>query len=449
MLVVPCARRPVAGRADAGLRHRRPAALEGDAAGRPPGPAPATARAAWRCWPLARMSNRLRAASRSSAGTPMAHRAAKWPEGARRWPHAWPSATSRPDIRPGQTAPGPQPYDGVLLSNGVLAAPPKPTTCASTCARVYRGGLQQPSAPGRTGPSAVDGRAGVDADPSMSRSRVDDCNWRAAPALPRALPSSSRSAWTRFTRDAGRLPGERADRPSAVDDRRFRELTVYANSARATLHQRGVIYSGSDDDGAEPARCHGCAPIWPPAPNWPATVTPPGRLLPTLALHGIDDPVAFVKEMEPLPRHRHRGRAAERLAQAWPPAMPVTNYPVGCGLCQRRSTRCWTGAGGGARPDGAALEQRCHALPSTESAPGLAASWRATSPPRWKWCRCAPAVAAGVSAAGRHPPAPGIRPRRSVTTRLPGAEDRDQARNDDQRPDDLAQISLQGRLPNR
>lgn len=267
-----------------------------------------------------------------------------------------------PDIRPGQTAPGPQPYDGVLLSSGVLAGATRAYDVRVDLRAVYQAVCNNHPRPDEP---VYPLWMGMPPESTLTRldvaQRVDDCTGVQRPRAERSAEQQKRlDTLTRVLRlPEGALIGH-----LQWATWHFRELTVRKLGARNPFTNEGVIYSGSDDDAALNRRVPRLRADLAARAELARDGDPTGRLLlPTLALHGIDDPVAFV-EMESRFRDTvTEAGAAERLAQAYTRDAGHEYLSDAAYVSAVDALLDW--AGGGARPDGAALEQRCRALPST------------------------------------------------------------------------------------
>ncbi|MFM2341293.1 MAG: hypothetical protein RLZZ592_946 [Pseudomonadota bacterium] len=266
-----------------------------------------------------------------------------------------------PDFRPGQTTPGARPYDGVLLTNGVLAGATRAYDARVDLRTVYQAVCANHPRPDEPSYPLW---MGLPPESTLTRldiaQRVDECTGVQRPAAARSATQQQRlDTLTRVLR----LP------ESALIDHlqwatwHFRELTMHKLAARNPFTNAGVLYSGSDDDEALNRR----VPRLTPDPAARAELArdgdPTGGLLvPTLTLHGIDDPTAFVEMESHFRSTVDEAGAAEMLTQAYTRDSDHEYLSDAAYVSAIDALLAWSA--GGPRPQAADLDRRCRALPA-------------------------------------------------------------------------------------
>ncbi|MFM2052541.1 MAG: hypothetical protein RL456_578 [Pseudomonadota bacterium] len=266
-----------------------------------------------------------------------------------------------PDVRPGQAAPGGKPYDAVLLTSGVLAGATRAYDVRLDLRVVYQALCGNHPRPDETPyPSWM----GLPLESRLTREalaeRVDECTGVRRPAAERTAAQQRRlDQLVRVLR----LPASSLVDHLAWATWHFQELSMRRLKGRSALGNEGVRYTGSDDDDDLNRRVERIRADPAARAELARDGDPTGALLlPTLTLHGIDDPVAFVEMTREFRDLVADAGASDRLAQAWTTDATHSYFTDAAYVTAIDALVEWVTQG--RRPDPASLAQRCRALPA-------------------------------------------------------------------------------------
>jgi hypothetical protein len=266
-----------------------------------------------------------------------------------------------PDIDPRRTSPGPRPYDGVLLTSGVLAGGTRAYDVRLDLRVVYQALCHNHPTPGD---SAYPLWMGLPPETKLSRvelaERADAClGVQRKPAERSAAQQQRLATLTRVLK----LPEQEILPHLQWATWHFQDITLRKLKGRNPFGNEGVQYAGSPDDvalnrdvlryRADPAALAELA----------RDTDPTGRLLlPTLTLHGIDDMTAFVEMESHFRDNVVESGAADQLVQVYT-ADHAHSYTSDAQYVSAVGALLdWVDHG--QKPDAAALSQRCKALPA-------------------------------------------------------------------------------------
>ncbi|MEX8492730.1 hypothetical protein [Sphaerotilus sp.] len=266
-----------------------------------------------------------------------------------------------PDIDPHRTTPGPRPYDGVLLTSGVLAGGTRAYDLRLDLRVVYQALCHNHPKPED---SAYPLWMGLPPETRLTRvelaERVDAClGVQRKPAERSAAQQQRLSTLTRVVK----LPEQEILPHLQWATWHFQDITLRKLKGRNPFGNEGVHYIGSPDDAAlnrdvlryraDPAALAELA----------SDTDPTGRLLlPTLTLHGIDDMTAFV-EMESFFRDNvTEAGAADQLVQIFTADHEHSYSSDAQYVSAVGALLDWVDKG--SKPDAASLSQRCKGLPA-------------------------------------------------------------------------------------
>ena len=264
-----------------------------------------------------------------------------------------------PDIDPRRTTPGPQPYDGVLLTSGVLAGGTRSYDVRLDLRVVYQALCNNHPKPDE---SPYPLWMGLPPETKLTRvelaERVDAC--LGVQRKPTERSAAQQQRLTTLTRVV-KLPEEEVLPHLQWATWHFQDITLRKLKGRNPFGNEGVQYAGSPDDAAlnrdvlryraDPAALAELA----------RDTDPTGRLLlPTLTLHGIDDMTAFVELESHFRDNVTESGAADRLVQVYT-ADHAHSYSSDAHYVSAVGALLdWVDKGD--KPEAASLEQRCKAL---------------------------------------------------------------------------------------
>lgn len=264
-----------------------------------------------------------------------------------------------PDIDPRRTTPGPQPYDGVLLTSGVLAGGTRSYDVRLDLRVVYQALCNNHPKPDE---SAYPLWMGLPPETKLTRvelaERVDAC--LGVQRKPTERSAAQQQRLTTLTRVV-KLPEQEVLPHLQWATWHFQDITLRKLKGRNPFGNEGVQYAGSPDDAAlnrdvlryraDPAALAELA----------RDTDPTGRLLlPTLTLHGIDDMTAFVELESHFRDNVTESGAADRLVQVYT-ADHAHSYSSDAHYVSAVGALLdWVDKG--VKPEAASLEQRCKAL---------------------------------------------------------------------------------------
>jgi hypothetical protein len=266
-----------------------------------------------------------------------------------------------PDIDPRRTSPGPRPYDGVLLTSGVLAGGTRAYDVRLDLRVVYQALCHNHPTPGD---SAYPLWMGLPPETKLSRvelaERADAClGVQRKPAERSAAQQQRLATLTRVLK----LPEQEILPHLQWATWHFQDITLRKLKGRNPFGNEGVQYAGSPDDvalnrdvlryRADPAALAELA----------RDTDPTGRLLlPTLTLHGIDDMTAFVEMESHFRDNVVESGAADQLVQVYTADHEHSYTSDAQYVSAVGALLDWVDHG--QKPDAAALSQRCKALPA-------------------------------------------------------------------------------------
>lgn len=266
-----------------------------------------------------------------------------------------------PDLKADRSGPGAAPYDGVLLTSGVLAGATRAYDVRLDLRAVYQAVCANHPRPDEP---AYPLWMGLPPESRLTRlelaGRVDECTGvQRQPAERSAAQQRRLDTLVRVLK----IPA-----PALIEHLQgatwhFQDLTVRKLRARNPFGNDGVRYRGSDDDEA----LNRAVPRYRADPSAQVELArdgdPTGQLLlPTLSVHAIDDPVAFVEMESRFADVVTEAGAAERLAQTYTRDAEHGYLSDAAYVSAVDALLDWVG--GGPRPTGAALARSCAQLPA-------------------------------------------------------------------------------------
>ena len=264
-----------------------------------------------------------------------------------------------PDIDPRRTTPGPQPYDGVLLTSGVLAGGTRSYDVRLDLRVVYQALCNNHPKPDE---SPYPLWMGLPPETKLARVELAERGHAClgVQRKPTERSAAQQQRLTTLTRVV-KLPEEEVLPHLQWATWHFQDITLRKLKGRNPFGNEGVQYAGSPDDAAlnrdvlryraDPAALAELA----------RDTDPTGRLLlPTLTLHGIDDMTAFVELESHFRDNVTESGAADRLVQVYT-ADHAHSYSSDAHYVSAVGALLdWVDKGD--KPEAASLEQRCKAL---------------------------------------------------------------------------------------
>jgi hypothetical protein len=263
-----------------------------------------------------------------------------------------------PDLTADRSGPGAAPYDGVLLTSGVLAGATRAYDVRLDLRAVYQAVCANHPRPDEP---AYPLWMGLPLESRLTRlelaERVDECTGvQRRPAERSAEQQRRLDTLVRVLK----IPA-----PALIEHLQWatwhvQELAVRKLRARNPFGNDGVRYRGSDDDDA----LNRAVPRYraDPQAELARDGDPTGQLLlPTLSVHAVDDPIAFVEMESRFADVVTEAGAAERLAQAYTRDTDHGYLSDAAYVSAVDALLDWVG--GGPRPTGAVLARRCTQLP--------------------------------------------------------------------------------------
>jgi alpha-beta hydrolase superfamily lysophospholipase len=251
---------------------------------------------------------------------------------------------------------GHRPYDGVLLSSGVLAGGSHAYDFRLDLRVIYQslcGNHPLPIEPQY--PLSI----GLPADAQLTsaelRRRVDTCLGLDKPEAQRT-PEQQRKVKTIV--DVVKIPANSIEGHLAWATFHFQDVVQLRTAGRSPFGNAGVKYSGSPDDAALNAAVARYAADPQAVAMFAADANPDGRIpVPVLTVHGIDDPTAFVEMDDSFRRTMEKAGTADHLVQTFTADnthsyLSDATYPTLLAALED-----WVR--GGAKPTPAQIAQRC------------------------------------------------------------------------------------------
>jgi alpha-beta hydrolase superfamily lysophospholipase len=211
---------------------------------------------------------------------------------------------------------GHRPYDGVLLSSGVLAGGSKAYDFRLDLRVIYQvlcGNHPLSSEPQY--PLAI----GLPADSKLTSAelgqRVNACLGLDKPAAQRS-PEQQRKVKTIVS--VVKIPAGSIQGHLSWGTFHFRDVVQLRTGGRSPFGNTGVKYAGSDDDAALNAAVARYTADPQAVATFAADTDPDGRIaVPVLTVHGIDDPTAFVEMEDSFRRTMEKAGSADHLVQTF------------------------------------------------------------------------------------------------------------------------------------
>ncbi|MBC5764977.1 hypothetical protein [Ramlibacter albus] len=256
-------------------------------------------------------------------------------------------------------APGARPYDGVLLTSGVLGGGSHSYDFRLDLRVVYQalcGNHPRPDEPQY--PLAIGLPQDARLTSTQLRERADECLGLSKPAAKRT-PEQRRKLET--ITQVLKIPESSVHGHLAWATFHFQEIAHARTGGRSPFGNAGVQYTGSADD----AWLNRAVARYVADPSAAATFAndtdPDGRIpVPVLTLHGIGDPTAFVELESVFRETMERAGTAGHLVQAFTGHNTHSYLADPVYLAAFEALERWTQ--GGAKPTPQELAQRCEAL---------------------------------------------------------------------------------------
>jgi hypothetical protein len=251
---------------------------------------------------------------------------------------------------------GHRPYDGVLLSSGVLAGSSKAYDFRLDLRVVYQYLCGNHPLPTETQyPLSIGLPAGATLTAAELRRRVDACLGLDKPPAQR---SAEQQRKVKTIVGVVKIPASSIAGHLAWGTFHFQDIVQRRTSGRSPFGNIGVRYTGSVDDVALNAAVARYAADPQAAATFAADTDPDGRIpVPVLTVHGIDDPTAFVEMDDSFRRTMEKAGTADHLVQTFT-ADNTHSYLSDAAYPALLATLVdWVG--GGAKPTAAQVAERC------------------------------------------------------------------------------------------
>jgi alpha-beta hydrolase superfamily lysophospholipase len=256
---------------------------------------------------------------------------------------------------------GHRPYDGVLLSSGVLAGGSHAYDFRLDLRVIYQSLCANHPLPTEPQyPLSIGLPAESQLNSAELRRRVDACLGVDKPEVQRT-PEQQRKVKTIV--DVVKIPAKSIEGHLAWGTFHFQDVVQRRTGGRSPFGNAGVKYSGSPDDAALNASVARYAADPQAVATFAADTDPDGRIpVPVLTVHGIDDPTAFVEMDDSFRRTMEKAGTADHLAQTFTADnthsfLSDSAYPTLLAALVE-----WVR--GGAKPTPAQIAERCHQFES-------------------------------------------------------------------------------------
>jgi len=256
---------------------------------------------------------------------------------------------------------GHRPYDGVLLSSGVLAGGSHAYDFRLDLRVIYQSLCGNHPLPAEQQyPLSI----GLPADAKLTsaelRRRVDACLGLDKPEAQRT-PEQQRKVKTIV--DVVKIPASSIEGHLAWGTFHFQDVVQRRTGGGSPFGNAGVKYIGSPDDAALNASVARYAADPQAVVTFAADSDPDGRIpVPVLTVHGIDDPTAFVEMDDSFRRTMEKAGTADHLVQTFT-ADNTHSYLSDATYPTLLATLVdWVR--GGAKPTPALIAERCHQFES-------------------------------------------------------------------------------------
>jgi hypothetical protein len=211
---------------------------------------------------------------------------------------------------------GHRPYDGVLLSSGVLAGGSHAYDFRLDLRVIYQSLCGNHPLPTEAPyPLAIGLPAGATLTPAELRRRVDACLGLDKPPAQRTAEQQRK---VKTIVDVVKIPASSIESHLAWGTFHFRDIVQLRTGGRSPFGNAGVHYTGSADDAALNAAVARYAADPQAVATFAADTDPDGRIpVPVLTVHGIDDPTAFVEMDDSFRRTMEKAGTADHLVQTF------------------------------------------------------------------------------------------------------------------------------------
>jgi len=251
---------------------------------------------------------------------------------------------------------GHRPYDGVLLSSGVLAGGSHAYDFRLDLRVIYQslcGNHPLPTEPQY--PLSIGLPAGARLTAAELRQRVDACLGLDKPEAQRT-PEQQRKVKTIV--DVVKIPASSIEGHLAWGTFHFQDVVQLRTAGRSPFGNVGVKYGGSPDDAALNASVARYAADPRAVATFAADTDPDGRIpVPVLTVHGIDDPTAFVEMDDSFRRTMEKAGTANHLVQTF--TADNTHSYLSDAAYPTLLAALVDWVRGGAKPAPAQIAQRC------------------------------------------------------------------------------------------
>jgi hypothetical protein len=211
---------------------------------------------------------------------------------------------------------GHRPYDGVLLSSGVLAGGSHAYDFRLDLRVIYQYLCGNHPLPTEAQyPLSIGLPAGAKLTTAELRRRVDAC---LALDKPEAQRTAEQQRKVKAIVDVVKIPANSIAGHLAWGTFHFQDVVQMRTGGRSPFGNVGVHYAGSPDDAALNAAVARYAADPQAVATFAADTDPDGRIpVPVLTVHGIDDPTAFVEMDDSFRRTMEKAGTADHLVQTF------------------------------------------------------------------------------------------------------------------------------------
>ncbi|MRD46386.1 hypothetical protein [Caenimonas koreensis] len=211
---------------------------------------------------------------------------------------------------------GKRPYDGVLLTSGVLAGGSTAYDFRIDLRVIYQSLCgNHPRASEPQYPLSIGLPAGARMTSADLNARINECLGLGKPQAQRT-PEELRKIKTIV--DVVKIPASSIASHMAWATFHFQDVVQMRTAGASPFGNMGVRYSGSSDDAALNASVARYAADPRAVATFAADTDPDGRIpVPVLTVHGIDDPTAFVEMDDSFLRTMQKAGTADHLVQTF------------------------------------------------------------------------------------------------------------------------------------
>jgi hypothetical protein len=254
-----------------------------------------------------------------------------------------------------------RPYDAVLLTSGVLAGGSRAYNFRLDLRVVYQyycNNHPRPDEPAY--PLWMGLPAGALMTSQQLQQRTRECLGIGVPAAQRTPEQAKKLA---TIAKVIRIPESSVQGHLNWATGHFQDTVQNRTGGRNPWGNIGVRYSGSDDDAALNAGVARYAADPQAVARMVQDTDPTGRIaVPVLAVHAVDDPIAFVEMQSAFRDTMQRGGSGERLVQVFTGHNEHSYLADAVYLAAAEQLLAW--AGGGTKPTPQSVAARCQALES-------------------------------------------------------------------------------------